>query len=189
MNIPERLPNSIDGLKKMIIWLGHHYNIKEMTIVEIGSWTGLSTIEFAKNFKHVICIDPWEATGGINTKYSMKQVEKIFDDRTKDFYNITKIKARNETLFKEDENGNILLNNFIKDIDSLDMIYIDGLHTYEAVKQDIINWYPLIKYCICGHDYWLSKFPGVIKAVNEVLGRPDMLFSDTSFIKVVKSEN
>jgi len=56
-----------------------------------------------------------------------------------------------------------------KDInEKLDFIYIDGDHTYEAVKQDIENYFPLIKKggVMGGHDFWAHDL-GVVKAVLE----------------------
>ena len=44
-------------------------------------------------------------------------------------------------------------NIFINEI--FDFIYIDGNHSYEAVKSDLNNWYPKLKKggLFCGHDY------------------------------------
>jgi predicted O-methyltransferase YrrM len=52
---------------------------------------------------------------------------------------------------------------------SLDFVFIDGDHTYEACKRDIIAWLPKVKEggWITGHDYHV--FPGVKKAVDELL--------------------
>jgi hypothetical protein len=52
---------------------------------------------------------------------------------------------------------------------SLDFVFIDGDHTYEACKRDIITWLPKVKEggWITGHDY--HEFPGVKKAVDELL--------------------
>jgi hypothetical protein len=38
---------------------------------------------------------------------------------------------------------------------SLDFVYIDANHTYDAVKEDIKNWYPKVKSggLVMGHDY------------------------------------
>jgi hypothetical protein len=54
--------------------------------------------------------------------------------------------------------------------DELDFVFIDAQHTYEAVKEDIGLWLPKIRAggLLCGHD-WQNKFPGVSKAVNEML--------------------
>ena len=48
------------------------------------------------------------------------------------------------------------------------IVYIDGLHTYEAVKQDLTFWYPKVRGggFIVGDDY-SKEFPGLKKAVNE----------------------
>jgi len=51
--------------------------------------------------------------------------------------------------------------------ESLDFIFIDGLHTYEQVKKDCENYYSKIKPggLFSGHDY--NTIPAVNKAVNE----------------------
>jgi predicted O-methyltransferase YrrM len=52
---------------------------------------------------------------------------------------------------------------------SLDMVFLDGQHEYEAVKADIEAWLPKIKPggLLAGDDYQ-SSWPGVIKAVDEL---------------------
>ena len=51
----------------------------------------------------------------------------------------------------------------------LDFVYIDALHDYESVLQDIQAWYHQINSggVIAGHDYNMNAWPGVYKAVNE----------------------
>jgi hypothetical protein len=54
--------------------------------------------------------------------------------------------------------------------ESLDVVFIDLTHTYEAVKEDIALWLPKVKKggYLAGDDYhenWL----GVIQAVDELL--------------------
>lgn len=53
--------------------------------------------------------------------------------------------------------------------ESLDFVFIDGDHTYEACKRDILAWLPKVKPAgwITGHDYF--EFPGVKQAVDELL--------------------
>lgn len=52
---------------------------------------------------------------------------------------------------------------------SIDFLFIDGDHSYQQVKMDILTWLPKIKDegVIAGHDYdW--NYPGVVKAVDEI---------------------
>ena len=51
---------------------------------------------------------------------------------------------------------------------SLDMVFIDGFHTYEAVVEDIREWKPKLKDggILVGDDF-NRHYPGVVKAVQE----------------------
>ena len=51
---------------------------------------------------------------------------------------------------------------------SLDLVWIDADHSYEAVKLDIASWLPKVKAggIIAGHDY-TPHYPGVMQAVQE----------------------
>ena len=53
---------------------------------------------------------------------------------------------------------------------NFDLIFIDALHDYDHIKQDIELWLPKIKQggVICGHDYNNTRFPGIARAVNEI---------------------
>ena len=54
---------------------------------------------------------------------------------------------------------------------SLDFVFIDGNHKYEAVKEDISDWAPKVRKggIVSGHDYYdfASGRGGVVQAVNE----------------------
>lgn len=54
---------------------------------------------------------------------------------------------------------------------SLDFVFIDADHSYEAVKEDIEAWTPKVKKggIVAGHDYYIFKSGnrGVIMAVDE----------------------
>ncbi|MDD3896450.1 MAG: class I SAM-dependent methyltransferase [Candidatus Peribacteraceae bacterium] len=155
------------GLADLLSYM-HDSLPTEKTMVEIGSYAGESAAIFAKAFTAVYAVDPWSL--------GMRPVEKAFDKRTKDIRNITKVKKRSEEAarFFEDE--------------SLDFVYIDALHDYQSVKDDIHYWLPKIKKgCfIGGHDYETGENAGVIYAVDELFGKPDKVFMDSSWIKQVE---
>ena len=68
-----------------------------------------------------------------------------------------------------------------------DFVFIDAIHSYEYVKQDIFNWFPKVKLggFICGHDYGEPRFPGVKQAVDEMLGSPIELGDDYTWFKML----
>lgn len=61
-----------------------------------------------------------------------------------------------------------------------DFVFIDADHTYEGVRSDIAAWLPKIRPggTMLGHDWNRKDFPGVIRAVEEWFGGPDLLHPD-----------
>ncbi len=55
---------------------------------------------------------------------------------------------------------------------SFDFVFIDADHNYESVVDDIACWRSKVRSggWLGGHDY-NKKFPGVVKAVDEVFGK------------------
>jgi predicted O-methyltransferase YrrM len=157
------LKNFVDDLK-----------LKNAIMVEVGSFKGDSTIIFAKSgkFREIYCVDPFKNNiGDITDIVNMSKVEKHFKKTVSKYNFIYHIK----------ELSTIAADQF--DDESLDLVYVDALHTYEALKADLKAWLPKVKKggFISGHDY-RSRFKGVIKAVNEVIGTPDQVYKDTSWL-------
>jgi hypothetical protein len=172
MSVPKRLPASLRGLRDFINWIDKFYDVSQLTILEVGSWAGCSANEFAQRFKVVYCVDPWETQKNslITVHNDVHEAEKEFEKVKAKYDNVFKIRHRIEDFINELEDK------------SIDIIYIDGIHTYKAVKRDIELCLPKCKLFISGHDYWRGKFDGVIQAVNEKFGRPDHTFPDRSWI-------
>lgn len=65
---------------------------------------------------------------------------------------------------------------------SLDVVYIDACHEYDAVLADIDAWYYRVRRggYICGHDYH-EGFPGVILAVDSRFD-VEATFLDSSWV-------
>ena len=167
-----------EGLLDLIKELGDN---SKKTMIEIGSFVGESTVLFAQSFKNVIAVDPFLADyddeDPTSFLFEFKNVYQTYLDRTGDHQNIkTIVHTSNDAL--DELRGQ-----------EFDFIYIDGLHTYDGVKTDITNYLPLVKKggVIGGHDYTdlHHHLEGVKKAVDEMLGEPDKVFKDNSWIKYV----
>ena len=60
----------------------------------------------------------------------------------------------------------------------VDFVWVDGDHSYEQVKRDILNYKPIAKKFIGGHDYGSQAYAGVKKAVDEIFGDRVIVLSD-----------
>lgn len=138
--------------------------------VELGSYSGesLSIMAGHGTFKKIICVDKWSEYSSV--------AEPLFDEVVASLQlshpelEVVKRKMTTNRAHKR-----------IRD-KSVDLVYIDALHTYDAVRQDIFNWIPKVKLYgyLAGHDYsW--RFAGVIRAIYELLGKPDIVFGDGSW--------
>jgi hypothetical protein len=148
-----------------------------LKMLEIGSYKGESAFMFASLgiFSEIHCIDPFEGAEESNDIFNENwdSVKNEFKLNTRHFNNITLHQG-----FSYD-----LVNNF--EDKYFDFIYIDGNHEYEWVKKDIELYLPKTKHLIGGHDYQ-KEWPGVVKAVTEILGNPDKIYPDASWIKLIK---
>jgi len=166
------------GLHDLINYIDTIRPVSEMSLLEIGSYTGESTSIFANRFKEVVSIDPFIDDYDQNDMACQHApFEKVFEkfkERTAPYNNITQIRKTSDEAFET------LSTKF-------DVIYIDGLHTYEQVIKDITNYKKLLKPSgfMSGHDYSVENWSGVVKAVIETIGEPDKTFQDTSWIKCI----
>jgi len=65
----------------------------------------------------------------------------------------------------------------------VDFVFIDGDHSYEQCRKDIINYAPLVRMggLVAGHNYHKAKdsaHPGVHQAVDEIYGNKVKLHND-----------
>jgi len=171
-------PKAKAGLIALVNYVRKFSDPKELTMLEIGCYVGDSTEIFAQNFKYVYACDPWEngydPKDAASYQHPMAKVEAQFDDMKCKYENIYKHKETSAKFYSE-------LNN-LETAPYFDLVYIDGIHTYEGAKSDIQRFTPWIKPggFLAGHDYQ-PRFPGVMKAVNEY-GKPHAIFKDTSWI-------
>ena len=103
-------------------------NVKN--ILEIGSYEGRSAIFFIKNFSgsNITCVDTWTGSDEHNN-INFELIEKNFDFNTS-FY------QSNNILMKYKMTSNEF---FKKNHKNFDLIFIDGDHSCDQVKIDLIN--------------------------------------------------
>ena len=169
------------GLRDMIAYIDKRSPIKNMRLLEIGAYTGESTAIFCQNFKTVVTVDPFlDDYDGSDRVCSegvpMSAIYAEFCARMSRYNNYELIKKKSDDAIQE------LMNNPV--VHCFDVVYIDGMHQYEQVKKDILNYRDLVRKggFVAGHDYGGGWVGYVDKAVNEIYGEPDVVFNDTSWL-------
>jgi len=179
-------PNSIYGLKNLCLATKQLLNNREdLNIVEIGCYRGESTMIINSCFSNatINCVDPWVQYREEGSTYDLEEqanelilAEQEFDSNIAPLTNIKKNKMSSLDFARTVGN------------ESLDLVYIDGDHSYAAVKNDVIAWMPKVKVggVIAGHDFgWAT----VQKALKEIFVHgPNAVFADTSWAYVKTEE-
>lgn len=175
---PIQPQNSVMGLYEMI---QKHFK-EDFVMAEIGSFMGTSTRFFSLFVNKIFSIDIYDyhvpPTGRIPEMDAMfVEAEKLFDERTKDYDNIIKIKKSSVEAAKDFED------------ESLDCVYVDGEHLYDYIRADIQAWKDKIKNggILCGHDFDHNHSESITRILNEFnLMNEFTVYSDTSWSVVIK---
>lgn len=132
--------------------------------LEIGSMIGESATMVLgfPQIKNVYCVDIWEDGN----------IKSIFDQRLQG-------QCKSIHLSSEKASQQISI--------PLDIVYIDGDHSYEAVSLDLSLWYPKVISggFICGHDYDTKSWPGCKKAIDQFIQNNHLsliTFKDNSWV-------
>ena len=108
------------------------------TVVELGTYNGLSFFTFCQSMQeHDIegmcyAVDTWEGddhTGDYDNSI-LNEVRSHAREHYRGFTYLMQMYFNEALTHFEDE--------------SIDLLHIDGLHTFEAVKEDFENWYPKV---------------------------------------------
>jgi predicted O-methyltransferase YrrM len=147
---------------------------QQAIFVEVGSWAGRSTAFMASRIAlsgkpvRFFTIDPW--IGFLNDGSQASKFPEFLVNMLQGGLADFVVPLRMLSI----EAGNLF------PPASVDFCFIDGDHSYEAVRTDLAVWFPKIKVggVIAGHDYNSVEAPGVKRAVDEFFGGP--VFSDRS---------
>ena len=157
------------NLAKLII----KCNIK--SVVEVGSFLGLSAVWFAQRVEQVHCVDTWFEGATYESENNLvgtlrrwdlpRDFFPLFRDnvmRSGVWHKITPIKGDSHYVHGE--------------VPVADLVYLDARHDYRSVCRDIEIYQDKARVCLCGDDYsvryesdGVTPAFGVIEAVNRLL--------------------
>lgn len=136
------------------------------TFLEVGVYNGDNLLKLAALFPNVrfIGVDPY-SIGEYNDRYEKENYDYWekkhlnVDNKAKKLGNVEIFRMSSLEAVKE------------FNLDSIDVVFIDAIHTYKDCSQDIEYWKKVVKPggILSGHDFSLNFF-GVVLAVNEKLG-------------------
>lgn len=158
--------------------------------VELGAYKGKSTsfiVTEIVNRKRKISFATIDTFLGDSDSTDLKEIEAYKQVDTSEMYKefLTNTKHLENYLFAI-RNYSYDSAKYFND-NSVDTIFIDAGHSYEAVLADLKAWYPKMKNgsTMSGHDY--NSWEGVKKAVLEFFGKePDKVENDCWFVKIKK---
>jgi len=139
------------------------------TVAEVGSFKGRSTHALLSGGAHVTAIDHFQ--GSQDPRDWTHHEKDSFSQFCKNTAGFKNLEVKKMTGKEASEEGK-----------TYDMVFIDAGHTYEEVKQDILNWQDKATVVFCGHDY-SDTWPGVKRAVDEMVG--PVLVHDSIWYKFV----
>lgn len=154
------------------------------SIAEIGVYDGTCSELLRKLLPTatLFLVDPWE----IDATYEASDGVRTIEDSS-----MNEAFKKVQDLFQNDPLAHILKKTSKQAAslvpDGLDLVFIDGNHDYEFVKEDIELWLPKIRPggILAGHDY--KRFSGVKRAVDELLGNEISIKEDYVWLHYKKT--
>lgn len=149
-----RRPRNV--VRPMIAEVKRRFGDQSLTGIEIGVWAGENAENMLKvlKIKKLYLIDPYIPYALHSDPVHMRKPMQV----------LAEAKQRAER-----ENTEFIIKksvDAVNDVPEVDFIYIDGDHSYEAVKQDIELYYPKARLAIGGHNFQ-GEHLGLCRAVIE----------------------
>lgn len=126
------------------------------SIVEVGSLHGRSAFALLKACRGAVyCIDPWDDEHGLCRPSFMRSCGG--------FPNLVPVQGFSPGVIEEHA------------LPDVDMVFVDGDHSWASIEADVEAWLPKTRRLICGHDYQpehgdAAGYPDVARYVDETFG-------------------
>lgn len=153
-----------EGSRARLDWLIREYDIR--SVIEVGSFMGLSACFFAERVGQVTCVDSWEWTEAdtpIRVDAYRRRgypvdipIYETFLHNTAAYPNITSYRMDSVQAGHELEV-------------EADLVYIDAGHSFDEVVADVKVWRPHARKVLCGDDNQKRN----VNAAIVSLGIPD----------------
>lgn len=131
-------------------WLSEHAQ-NAISIVEIGCWKGRSAFALASACPEgkVYTVDTFNGSPSeMNAAHAEAVDDVIYDQAVMNLGEFRNLEIMRMTSLQASR---------LFSTESIDMIFIDGEHTTEAVLIDLLSWYPKCRSIICGHDLGIQS--------------------------------
>jgi predicted O-methyltransferase YrrM len=147
------------------------------TVVEIGCWQGKSSVCLARGLAKkegpcLYCIDPFDASGDDASRDQYADRAKglagplrtAFEQNLRDAGVLDIVEVRQGLSHEHAPSWRT----------PIDLLFLDGDHSYEAVRRDFLDWAPKIRPggILCLHDAVHEVHEGPRRVVEELI-RPD----------------
>lgn len=148
-----------DGSRRRLASLIREHQVT--SVIEVGSFVGLSACFFAERVDDVVCVDTFDAVH--EPTFNPVGMHRVTDQYQEFLRNTLAYPNIRSIALPSLEAARLPL--------EADLVYIDAAHTFEAVVADIEAWTPHARKVICGDDNRDPRF-GVTEAITS-LGIPD----------------
>ena len=136
------------------------------SVLEIGSFLGLSAAWFAQRVERVTCVDRWHEPASHDSGNNLNATLRRFGI-PRDFYEIFMSNMREfgvaNKVFPVRGDSTAVHGS----IGDHDLVYVDGDHSLEGCRLDLKFYGPKAKRVLCGDDFLPRPEFGVIEAVEE----------------------
>jgi hypothetical protein len=137
-----------------------------ISFIEVGVWEGQNIIAIAKEFPDTICygVDPYDYMEYSNQLSLKDEKSHLLKSESENVYNKTLAYTKKYSNFHLIRKSS---SDAAKEFEqeSVDLVFIDAIHSYESVKNDIDLWLPKVK----RGGYYLGT---TIQLVFSVLFKP-----------------